>query len=165
MEHANGNVLQMGGGDNTPMREVLMTVIAELSCQVDLSAVQTTTLHQTTDITIDVAVDCLFCDTNGTNYYTLEREHLVQINMVNTRTNNIFTQHTDPFKAERITRIMSEVTLGDDLTDEQREMTKAIVEEFVDCFTLAMSEVNPVPGVSHQLKVPAGAKFQTKIGQ
>lgn len=28
-----------------------------------------------------------------------------------------------------------------------------------------MSEVNPIPGVSHQLKIPADARFQTKIGQ
>jgi hypothetical protein len=28
-----------------------------------------------------------------------------------------------------------------------------------------MSEVNVVPGVSHQLKIPEGATFQTKIGQ
>ena len=55
--------------------------------------------------------------------------------------------------------------LGDDLTDEQREMAKAVVREFANCFVLAMSEVNAVPGVSHQLKIPEGMMFQTKIGQ
>ena len=60
MEHTNGTVLQMGGGDDTPMREILTMVIAELS-----------TLHQTTDIIVDVAVDHWICDTNGANYYTL----------------------------------------------------------------------------------------------
>jgi hypothetical protein len=85
--------------------------------------------------------------------------------MVNTGMDNIFTHHTDPFKMEHITQILSEVTLGDDLTDEQWEKTKAVVKEFTDCFALAMSEVNPVPGVSHKLKILADARFQTKIGQ
>ena len=60
---------------------------------------------------------------------------------------------------------MDEVTLGDDLTDEQQEMAKAVVREFADCFVLAISKVNTVPGVSHQLKIPEGMTFQTKIGQ
>jgi hypothetical protein len=44
-------------------------------------------------------------------------------------------------------------------------MAKAVVTEFADCFTLAISEVNTVPGISHKLKIPKGATFQTKIGQ
>jgi hypothetical protein len=40
-----------------------------------------------------------------------------------------------------------------------------VVKEFADCFALAMSEVNAVPGVSHQLKIPEGMTFWTKIGQ
>lgn len=109
--------------------------------------------------------DCIDHSTDSTKRYILESEHLAQINMVNTGMDSIFTQHTDPFKTERVAQILSEVTLGNDLMDEQQEITKAVVKKFADCFALAMSEVNPIPGVSHQLKILADARFQTKISQ
>ncbi|KAF8223057.1 hypothetical protein L208DRAFT_1318980 [Tricholoma matsutake] len=57
---------------------------------------------------------------------------------------------------------LNEITLGDNLTDKQQEMTRSVIEEFADRFVLAMSKVNTVLGVSHQLKIPEGMTFQTQ---
>lgn len=51
------------------------------------------------------------------------------------------------------------MTLGDDFTDEQWEITRSVVEEYADCFALAMSKVNAIPGISYQLKIPEGTTF------
>jgi hypothetical protein len=111
------------------------------------------------EIVVNVAADCLSYEDDGANPYNSERKSLAQINSVNTETSNVFTQHTDPFKKEQVTRILDEVMLGDDLMDKQWAVTRSIVEEFADCFALAMSEVNTVPGVSHQLRIPEGTTF------
>jgi hypothetical protein len=79
--------------------------------------------------------------------------------LFDTETNNVFTRHTDPFKKEWVAKILDKVTLGDDLTDEEWAITRSAVEEFTDCFALAMSKVNIIPGVKHQLKIPEGMTF------
>jgi hypothetical protein len=119
----------------------------------------------TGEVIIDVVTDRLAYETDSTNPYNSESENLTQINAIGTETGSIFTRHTDPFKTERVTKILEQITLGDDLTHEQQETVKAVVVEFADCFALAISEVNTVPGISHKLKIPEGATFQTKIGQ
>ena len=40
-----------------------------------------------------------------------------------------------------------------------------VIKEFADCFALAISEVNTVPGAVHKLDIPEDATFRTKIGQ
>ena len=183
IENTDENMFQTGGEDDTPMREVLLTTtITELPHETDTLTVQMNTPEPTNEdkddteqkevdnnlmkeILIDIAADCLAYDTDDTNHYTSESKNLIQVNIVSTEANNIFTWHTDPFKTECITRILNKVTIGDDLTDEQWELTKAVIREFTDCFTLAMSEVNTIPSVSHQLKISPSTTFQTKISQ
>jgi len=75
----------------------------------------------------------------------------------------ILTRSTDPFKPERIARIVKEVTLGEDLAEQQRMQVQVVIMEFADCFALSMKEVNAIPGAVHRLNIPEGAKLQTKI--
>jgi len=58
----------------------------------------------------------------------------------------ILTRATDPFKPERVARVVMEVTIGEDLTEEQRALVETIIREFADCFALSMKEVNAIPG-------------------
>ena len=174
---------KVGGADNTPAKEVpLPPNTAESPCQTDTPTAQVNAPSQTDkdkentdgeetdstlakEILIDVVADRLSYEKGDTNLYTSESGNLAHINSVGTEANSIFTRHTNPFKKERVAKILDEMALGDDLTDEQWEVTRSVMKEFADCFALAMSEVNAVPGVSHQLKIPEGMTFRTKIGQ
>jgi hypothetical protein len=80
-----------------------------------------------------------------------------------TEPESILTQEKDPYKPERIQRIKQEVTIGPDVTDEQRQIILNTLEEYADCFTLSMKEVNTIPGAVHKLNIPSGATFRTKI--
>lgn len=61
--------------------------------------------------------------------------------------------------------ILSAIQLGEDLTEEERVKARTLIEEFADCFALAVSEVFQVPEAVHHLDVPANTKFSTKIHQ
>ena len=76
---------------------------------------------------------------------------------------NLFTRKDNPHKAERVARILQEVTIGPDVTQEQRQMVLEVIEEYADCFALSMQEVNTIPGAVHKLNIPEGATFRTKI--
>ena len=183
MESIERNKKEVGGADNTPAKEVpLPPNITESPRQTDTPTAQVNAPSQTDkdkentdgeetdstlakEILIDVVADRLSYEKGDTNLYTSESGNLAHINSVGTEADSIFTQHTNPFKKERVAKILDEMTLGDDLTDEQQEITRSVVKEFADCFALAMSEVNAIPGISHQLKIPEGMTFRTKIGQ
>ena len=45
----------------------------------------------------------------------------------------VFTRHSDPFKTERVDAILSELTIGDDLTEEQHTSIVSLLREFADC--------------------------------
>ncbi|KAK7033438.1 hypothetical protein R3P38DRAFT_2479217, partial [Favolaschia claudopus] len=83
-----------------------------------------------------------------------------------------FTRATDPFNPKRVERIVNAVTLGPDLTNEQREIVRALVAEYADIFALAVSEVFPVAGAIYAPKIPADTpkipadkKFSTRVQQ
>ena len=67
-----------------------------------------------------------------------------------------------PCTPERIVRIQEDVTIGDDLSDEQRKEVMDTLARFADCFALDLNEVAPIPSAVHKLTVPDGAKFTTK---
>jgi hypothetical protein len=75
----------------------------------------------------------------------------------------ILTQAMDPFKPEWVACIMMEVTISEDLTEEQHASVEAIVREFADCFALSMKEVNVIPGMGHKLNILEGTKLQIKV--
>jgi hypothetical protein len=77
----------------------------------------------------------------------------------------VFTHHSDPFKTEHVDTVLSEVTIGDDLTEEQHIGIVNLLHKFADCFALSMSEVTAVPGATHKLNIPDGTTFKKKVNQ
>ena len=77
----------------------------------------------------------------------------------------LLTRKTDPKNPARVAAILSEVTLGGDLTPSQRESVQLLLSEFAECFALSMSEVTPVKGASLRLDIPRDQQFRTKINQ
>jgi hypothetical protein len=78
---------------------------------------------------------------------------------------SVFTRLTEPHKPERVAAVLEAVTIGPDLTQEQRGRVQAFVSEFADCFALSMKEVIPIPGVEHTMNIPADTTFSTKVHQ
>lgn len=76
---------------------------------------------------------------------------------------SVFTRATEPFKAERVAKILEFVTIGDDLSEQERERVRELVKEYADCFALSVSEVRTVKGGEHRLDIKPGTKFTTKI--
>lgn len=76
---------------------------------------------------------------------------------------SIFTRESNPHKAERVRKILQEVTIGPDITPEQRQEIHGLLEEYADCFALSIKEVNAIPGAVHKLNIPEGTTFRTKI--
>ena len=72
-------------------------------------------------------------------------------------------RESNPYKAERVRRIIQEVTIGPDVTQEQRQIIQKLIKEYADCFALSLKEVNVIPGATHKLNIPKGATFRTKI--
>jgi hypothetical protein len=80
---------------------------------------------------------------------------------------NIFTCLNDPFNEARVKAVLECVEIGVDLTNEQREKVIKIVQDYADCFALAVSEVKHIPGAVHKLNVPpeAEAKLPRSVHQ
>jgi hypothetical protein len=78
---------------------------------------------------------------------------------------SIYTRHTYPFKPERVKAVVNAVTFGKDLNETERDEARQLIEEFADCFALAVSEVTQVPEAIHHLNIPENAKFSTKVHQ
>ena len=76
---------------------------------------------------------------------------------------SLFTRKDNPQKPERVVKIIQEVTIGPDITAEQHQTIHGLLEEYSDCFALAIKEVNAIPGAVHKLNIPEGATFRTKI--
>jgi hypothetical protein len=62
-------------------------------------------------------------------------------------------------------QVKQRITIGKDLSADERRQVDELLNEFVDVFRLSMSEVYAVPGAEHRLNVPDGAKFKAKISQ
>ena len=76
---------------------------------------------------------------------------------------SVLTREHNPYKKERVMRIIQEVTIGPDITNDQRQAVYNLLEEYADCFALSIKEVNAIPGAVHKLNIPEGATFRTKI--
>jgi hypothetical protein len=77
----------------------------------------------------------------------------------------VSTQQSDLFKAEHVDAVLSELTIGDDLTEEQCVSIDNLLCEFADCFALSMSEVTVVAGAIHKINIPEGTTFKKKVNQ
>jgi hypothetical protein len=76
---------------------------------------------------------------------------------------SVLTRENDPYKPERVKKILQEVTIGPDVTEDQRRHVQELLEEYADCFALSIKEVNAIPGAVHKLNIPEGTSFRTKI--
>ena len=75
----------------------------------------------------------------------------------------VLTRESNPHKPEWVKKIIQEITIGPDVTQEQRQIVQELLKEYVDCFALSIKEVNAIPGAVHKLNIPEGATFWTKI--
>ena len=73
------------------------------------------------------------------------------------------TRETNPHKPERVAKILQEVTIGPDVTLNQRQAIQELITEYADCFALSIKEVNTIPNAVHKLNIPEGTTFRTKI--
>ncbi|KAG6905706.1 hypothetical protein DXG01_001187 [Tephrocybe rancida] len=67
---------------------------------------------------------------------------------------SIFTRKTNPFKAERVDAVLNAVSIGEDLTAEQRAQVTKLLQDHADCFALSINEVTVVEGAQHRLNIP-----------
>ena len=79
--------------------------------------------------------------------------------------NKLFTRMTDPFKPERVQEILRLVTIGDDLSAEERQEVQNLIRSFADIFALSVSEVRIVENAVHHLDIPTDTKFSLKVHQ
>jgi hypothetical protein len=115
------------------------------------------------EVTINLETDYQSLSANETPIVPPDKS--ASIHGVTTVDDNVYTRHTEPFKAEHVKRIISEITVGPDITLEQHSQVEALISEFADCFALTMTKVNTVPGAIHKLNIPSDAKFRTKLTQ
>lgn len=78
---------------------------------------------------------------------------------------SLLTRQTDPFKPERVSKIVELVEIGDDVDKKEKAIIQEIIAKYADIFALSISEVTPVKGAVHTLNVPKGKTFGRKIHQ
>jgi hypothetical protein len=77
----------------------------------------------------------------------------------------VFTWSSDPFNAVQVDAVLSELTIGNNIIEEQCISIDNLLQEFADCFALSMSEVTVVAGAMHKLNIPEGTTFKKKVNQ
>jgi hypothetical protein len=77
----------------------------------------------------------------------------------------VFTQSSDPFNPEQVDAVLSELSIGNNITEEQHISIDNLLQEFANCFTLSMSKVTVVAGAMHKLNIPKGTTFKKKVNQ
>jgi hypothetical protein len=85
--------------------------------------------------------------------------HPAYVITVNEADSPILTRSTNPFKPERVARILQEVTIGQDITGPQRNEVHKLLRDYADCFAPTIKEVNAIPGAVHKINIPEGATF------
>jgi hypothetical protein len=82
-----------------------------------------------------------------------------------TTNKSLYTRHMNAFKPKQVQAVLDTVTLGPNLTEDERRRASELIHEFADCFALSVSEVTQVPGAVHRLNIPADVKFSNKVHQ
>ncbi|KAF9540438.1 hypothetical protein CPC08DRAFT_650889, partial [Agrocybe pediades] len=77
----------------------------------------------------------------------------------------VLSRKTDPFNPSRVATVLSEITVGEDLSPSEKSAVLDLLTEFADCFALSVNEVNTVEGAEHRFNIPEGATFRTKVNQ
>jgi transposase InsO family protein len=78
---------------------------------------------------------------------------------------DLYTRMTDPFKKERVQEILRLVTIGDDLSTEERQKVEELISSFADVFALSVGEVKVAEDAVHHLDISPDATFSKKVHQ
>ncbi|KAG2337900.1 hypothetical protein BDR05DRAFT_894568, partial [Suillus weaverae] len=78
---------------------------------------------------------------------------------------DIYTRHTWPDNPARVAKILSEVTLGEDITADEKWQLEDFVQCNADIFALSLKEVKPIPDGYVNLNVPETTTFNLRIHQ
>jgi hypothetical protein len=78
---------------------------------------------------------------------------------------NLFTRMTEPHKPERVEELLRLVTIGDDLSLDEKQTVRKLISDFADIFALSVSEVKTVEDAIHHLDIPPDATFSLKVNQ
>jgi hypothetical protein len=78
---------------------------------------------------------------------------------------NLFTRLTLPHKPERVQELLRLVTIGDDLSKDEKQKVRDLISSFADIFALSVSEVKVVDNAVHRLDIPPETSFPMKVHQ
>lgn len=93
-------------------------------------------------------------------------EELSEVDIKALRTDtNLFTRETWPHKPECVQELLQLVTIGDDLSNDERQKVCQLINSFADIFALSISEVKVVENAVHHLDIPPDATFSMKVHQ
>ncbi|THV05882.1 hypothetical protein K435DRAFT_646437, partial [Dendrothele bispora CBS 962.96] len=133
----------MGGSHAPPLREVPTQTSTPKEPKVNKEPTTGKTTHEINAVEADTP------DTFGTEIPT---EGLSD-------NPNVFTQRTDPFNPHHIQALIETVTIGPDLSPEQRKEVEDELKAYADVFALSVGEVVVAEGGIHKLNIPEGTKF------
>jgi transposase InsO family protein len=71
----------------------------------------------------------------------------------------------DPANPKRIQEILDKITIGPDLSNEQRDRITKLISEYPDIFALNLSEVFPLDFIQHKLNIDPNITFPKKVYQ
>jgi hypothetical protein len=71
----------------------------------------------------------------------------------------LYTRFTDPFNTQRVQEILGSVTIGDDISTDQRVEVKNLIRQYADIFALSVSKVASVDFALFSLNMPLEATF------
>ncbi|KDQ09399.1 hypothetical protein BOTBODRAFT_76812, partial [Botryobasidium botryosum FD-172 SS1] len=66
------------------------------------------------------------------------------------------------FNPNRVEKILKQIDIGPDLTQEQRAEVMELVAEFADIFTTSLKEVLPIDFIKHKLTIDPTVKLPTR---
>ena len=88
-----------------------------------------------------------------------EGELLGELPELQPQEQDIHTRHMWPDNSARVAKILLEVKLGDDITEDEKRQLEDFIRRNVDVFALSIKEVKPIPGAYVNLNVPEAATF------
>lgn len=92
-----------------------------------------------------------------------EQRQTTETYTVTQTTEDVFTRQMDPFNPRRVEHIVNAVTIGQDLTEAEKQRVKAFIAEYADVFACLIKEVLPVLGAMINLNVPTNTSFTTTV--
>ena len=93
-------------------------------------------------------------------------EELAEVNVEALLDNSsLFTHTTHPYKEERVQEVLRLITIGNDLSPEQRKEVRQLIRSYADIFALSVSEVKVANDAVHHLDIPPDTTFSKKVHQ